>query len=138
MKVKQPKIQATNTKNRLRFLPVGLFFIFILWVIINADLGTENPFVNFAHSLPFGDKLGHVFIFAGLTFLLNYALSYRFFLFRNIPIGVGTASVFLFALIEECSQLAFATRTFDLGDLLADFLGIFIASWVGYKYRKTK
>lgn len=128
-----------NIKNRWRFLPIGLFLIFFLWVIINADLGTENLFVTFAHSIPWGDKLGHVFIFACLTFFLNYALSYRFVLLQKIPIGVGSILIFLFALIEECSQLAFATRTFDFGDLLADLIGIVFASWVGWcRFQKNQ
>jgi VanZ family protein len=128
-----PNKQAQNSKSKLRFLPILLFFIFILWIIIQADLGIDNPFIQFVHQIPWGDKIGHICIFACLTFLLNHALSYASFKLFKLELLTGSTLIFCFALIEEGTQLFFPNRTFDFGDILSDLVGVFLASIFAYR-----
>ncbi|CAA6827490.1 MAG: Unknown protein [uncultured Aureispira sp.] len=133
MKPIQQKKQAPNKKPKLRFLPILLFFIFILWIIVQADLGIDNPFVQLVQQIPWGDKIGHICIFAGLTFFLNYALSHASFKLFRIKLLTGSVLIFCFALIEEFTQLFFPSRTFDFGDILSDLVGISLASILAYR-----
>jgi hypothetical protein len=45
--------------------------------------------------------------------------------------------VLAFVTLEECSQMFFATRHFDLGDLAADFLGIAVSAALFPRQRKV-
>lgn len=128
-----PNKQAKNPKTKLRFLPILLFFSFIIWIIVQADLGIDNPFIQFVHQIPWGDKIGHICIFACLTFLLNHALSYTSFKLFKVELLTGSILIFCFALAEEATQLFFPTRTFDFGDILSDLVGIFLASIFAYR-----
>ena len=133
MKPNPKEKQTPNSKNKLRFLPILLFSSFILWIIIQADLGIDNPFIQFVHQIPWGDKIGHICIFACLTFLLNHALSYASFKLFKVELLTGSALIFCFALAEEGTQLFFPSRTFDFGDILSDLVGIFLASILAYR-----
>lgn len=132
MKPIQQKKQTPTSKNKLPFLPILLCFVFIIWIIINADLGIDNPFIQLTEQIPWGDKIGHVCIFACLTLLLNHALSYSSFTLFKVELLTGSMLILFFALTEECTQLFFPTRTFDFGDILSDLVGIFLASMLGY------
>jgi hypothetical protein len=132
MKPIQPKTQTPNNNSKFRFVPIVVFFIFIIWIIINADLGIDNPFIQFVHQIPWGDKIGHICIFACLTLLLNHALSYASFKLFKIELLTGSMLILSFALIEEFTQLFFPTRTFDFVDIFSDLVGISLASLFAY------
>ncbi len=123
----KPKTQ-TIRHIALRFIPVVGFFLFLIWIIVDADLGTQNFFVNFAHSIPLGDKIGHLCIFGSLTLLFNYALRCTTIQLFGFNVLKGSFGVLIFALVEEASQLFFPTRTFDTLDILSDIIGILMAS----------
>jgi hypothetical protein len=63
------------------------------------------------------DKLGHLFFYGGLSFLA-VALFGRA---RRWPVVIG---ILIVATMEELSQRAFPRRTFDLGDLAMDLIGV--------------
>ncbi len=111
-----------------RWLPAVLFFAFIGWIIIDADLGTKNPFIQFAHSIPYGDKIGHACIYGTMAILVTVASRFKTWSLAQLPIFYGTSLVLLFALAEEGTQYFFKTRSFDLYDVLADLIGISIAA----------
>jgi VanZ family protein len=117
---------------RLRsWLPTLLFVafaIFIALVIRAANTGQGERYWSFLDAIPFGDKLGHVILMGILCFLLNLALHCRTVTIRKSPILLGTLLVSLFVIVEEISQLFLQYRSFDLGDLLADAIGIALAS----------
>jgi VanZ family protein len=46
-----------------------------------------------------------------------------------LKLYAGAIFVAVFVIIAELSQLFIASRTFDLADLAADFVGIILASW---------
>jgi VanZ family protein len=125
--------KMSKYKNKLRFLPILFGFIFIIWIMVQADLGIDNPFIQFVQQIPWGDKIGHVCVFACLTFFLNYALSYASLKLFKIKLLTGSILILCFALLEELTQLFFATRTFDFRDVLSDLVGILLASILAYR-----
>ena len=112
-------------------LPAILFTIFIVLVIILADIGILNRYVGFIYNFPFGDKAGHFILYGVLVLLLNLAL------FRSFPgqkrnrlvLNCGLILALLIGL-EEFSQKYFSSRTFDLVDLTFSYLGVLFFSWV--------
>ncbi|MBU2710160.1 VanZ family protein [Zooshikella harenae] len=121
-----------------RYIPVVAFFGFICWVIVSADSGQQIIFMKMMAGVPYGDKLGHVFLYGVLTWLLNSALNYKLIQLRGKSILLGAVIVFSFALLEEITQLYFPQRTFELIDLTADVVGITIFSWVPYIFYRRK
>jgi len=115
----------------MRKLPVLLalsFLFFIFWVIYRADIGQPTSLHLFITSLPYGDKVGHFFIFGLLTLLGNLALKLRQITIGSLKIYVASLLVFAFAIIEELSQVFFPDRTLDLVDVIAGTLGIILIS----------
>lgn len=114
----------------IRWIPAILFIGFIGWIIIEADLGTQNPLIQFANSLPYGDKIGHAAIYGVMALLVTVASRFRTWNLLGWRFFYGTSLVLLFALLEEGSQYFLTTRNFDLYDGVADMVGIGLASWV--------
>jgi VanZ family protein len=93
-------------------------------------------FFDFVNTIPFGDKLGHFFLFGSLTLLTIITLKFRFFDFELFSIYYGVVFVSAFVIIEEFSQTFITYRTFDFIDLTADFLGIIMASIIANSTKK--
>ena len=83
-------------------------------------------------SIPFGDKIGHFFLFGTLSYLGNITLKFRILRLGNLKLYIGTAIVLGFVIIEECSQIFIISRTFDYSDLAADILGITLGTFAAY------
>ncbi|HIL39661.1 MAG TPA: trypsin [Methylococcales bacterium] len=119
-----------------------MFFGFITWIIYLANTGGHSVFFDFTRAIPYGDKLGHFCLFGILTLLGNLALKMRLVTIARFKIYLGSLLVLLFVTVEELSQEFIATRTLDYGDLVADFLGVavfsFLASWVSSVYFSEK
>jgi len=112
------------------FIGFILLLAFVIWVSYEADIGAENLFFTLVDSIPFGDKLGHIWLYGGLALLLNLGLKCRSFRFVDWRIQWGSAVVLLFAILEELSQGFFAARTLDMGDILADIIGVYLAAFL--------
>lgn len=102
------------------------FLIFMLWVIYQADSGEPTVFHRLIKDIPFGDKIGHFFLFGMLALLSDMALNLRVIGKGTLSIRLGSLLVFTFASIEEVSQMFFPQRTFDVLDLLASVFGIMV------------
>ena len=102
------------------------FFIFISYIIFLADTADLNYGLVIVKMIPYGDKFFHALLYGMMAMFLNYGLEYR----RVASYGVqlGAVIVLTFATVEEFSQYFIATRTFDLGDLLADIVGVVLFS----------
>jgi VanZ family protein len=109
---------------RLIPLCAVVFFCFIIWVIYLANTGQNSVFFQLVASIPYGDKLGHFCLFGLLTLATNFAFKLKSFNMSSMQIFSGTILVFIFVVIEEFSQYFIPSRTFDLIDLSADFIGI--------------
>jgi polysaccharide biosynthesis protein VpsQ len=110
-----------------RWLPFSLFFIFVAGIIIGNNLGRFRSIIGWVGNLPFGDKWGHLILIGTLTFLLNYALNGQMLKIGRLKILMGCSIVAVGMTIEEFSQMWIPSRTFDLVDLSANYLGITIA-----------
>jgi len=108
-------------------------YLFILGVIVFlADQKKYQPLFRRVREMPYGDKLGHLFLMGLFSFLLNMAMGCRTWRIRRIELLRGSLIVALLVTLEEFSQLFFRTRTFDAVDLVFDYLGIFSFGLLAY------
>jgi polysaccharide biosynthesis protein VpsQ len=112
---------------RLKWLPFCLLFLLIIGITVGIDLGRLRSVTGWINSVPFGDKFGHLLMIGMLTFLLNYALAGRMVKIGRLKVLLGCTIVAVMMTVEECSQFWIASRTFDLIDLSANYLGITLA-----------
>jgi polysaccharide biosynthesis protein VpsQ len=111
-----------------------LFSLFILLIIVMADVGVLSRALWFLHAVPFGDKAGHFILYGILALLINLALFRARPGQKRIPILIKTGMILgLFIGLEEFSQQYFANRSFDLVDLAFSYLGLVCFSWVALK-----
>jgi polysaccharide biosynthesis protein VpsQ len=120
-----------------RWLPFFIFFLFIIGIIVANDLGRIKSIINLVNSLPFGDKFGHIIFIGTLAYLLNYALANQLIKIGKYKILLGCLIIAVTMTIEECSQIWIPNRTFDLGDLAANYLGISIAGWIRIRQKSS-
>ncbi len=113
----------TSIQQRI-FLPLS-FFLFIGYIIFLADTADHNFAFRLIGHIPYGDKLIHGLLYGLMALLLNYGLKFKTVKFN---LQLGAIIVLTFATIEELSQYFIPSRTFDLGDLLADFIGVILFS----------
>jgi len=124
--------------NRVVLFLTIIFFIFILWVIYLANTGQSSVFFELVKMVPYGDKFGHILLFGFLTLGINISTKYKVVRIKNIPIFIGTISVFIFVLIEELSQSFVLTRTMDIDDFYADIIGITVFTIGTYHLKKRQ
>lgn len=115
---------------RIYWLAFTMLASFIGWIIYQADTGEKIRLFLLVESVPLGDKLGHLWLYGALAFLLNLSLKLRKYHCYGLSVYRGSLLVLVFALAEELSQQFFATRTVDAGDLIADVIGIAIAEFL--------
>jgi polysaccharide biosynthesis protein VpsQ len=108
------------------------FFIFILWVIYSANTGKQNIFFDLVNATPYGDKVGHFFLFGILTLFANIATIFKTYKITNFKIYLGTTLVIAFVILEELSQAFISTRTFEITDLISDFSGISMFTYCSF------
>lgn len=102
-------------------------------MIIQADMNKTNFIMDIGHTIPWGDKIGHFSLFGILALLLNMAIKFKRIKIHTRRFHLGSVIVLAFAVIEEFTQLAFNTRTFDPIDMIFDLLGIGILSSVAFR-----
>ena len=124
-------------KTVINFIAIA-FLLFILFVILSANMGWKFFFFRYVDVLPFRDKMGHFLLVGTLSFFVNLLLSVRRIDFLKQKFLLGSFLVFIFITIEEFSQIFLVRRSFDLIDLSANYLGILvfgnIAFWLCRKY----
>ncbi len=89
--------------------------------------------------MPLGDKMAHFILVGGISFFVNLLLELRMVKVGKREILLGSLLVFAFITIEEFSQLFIVRRNFDLLDLTANYLGIFLfgrlAFWISQEFK---
>ncbi|MDP7591264.1 MAG: VanZ family protein [Litorilituus sp.] len=118
-------------------IPALFGFIFIAWLITQANKGSNNVLFTMVGFIPFGDKLGHLLLFGILSLLTIIAFKCRSVKISNYQVPIGALLVLFFAMLEELSQLLFINRTVDLLDALANIIGISISIFISSKYKTT-
>jgi VanZ family protein len=105
--------------NQRRPLWAWLFFAQLALVAAATVLASTGHFPTDVFQRSPYDKIGHFVAYGGLAFL-GVAFFGRTRRFRVV------ASLLVAATLEELSQRAFPTRTFDLGDLAMNIVGIVV------------
>jgi len=133
---------------QIRWLLPFSFFIFISYIIFLADTADYNFAFRVVGHIPYGDKIAHALLYGMMALLLNYGFDFRRVgIYRSVCLGtahlggletppyiqLGSIIVLTFAILEECSQYYIPSRTFDLGDLGADFVGVVLFSLIRYE-----
>lgn len=113
------------TSTHIRWLLPLSFFIFISYIIFLADTADHNFAFRIIGDIPYGDKLMHALLYGLMAWCLNYGLKFKTIQFN---MQLGSIIVLTFATLEEFSQYYIPSRTFDMGDLLADFVGVVLVS----------
>lgn len=103
-----------------------IYTLILAAIVFLVDRPATQPLFRFVYDIPFGDKIGHFCLMGFFSFLLNLALNAKAIKFGKINFPVGSLVVSFVVLVEEFSQLWIRGRTFDAGDLLFDFAGIFL------------
>ena len=121
-----------------RILPVtaaSAFVIFFITIVIIADRGEGDHWWGFIHSIPFGDKIGHLGLVGTLSLLCNLAVRPRRVSFLPSFITVTSAVLLLVLSLEEISQAFMPQRTCDLFDWFADLAGLAIGQFIAGRLR---
>ena len=114
------------------------FFGFICWVIWQANVDGSNALFRIVGQIPYHDKLGHVFLYGVLVFLLELALDFKKTKIGRFNFSLAGVIILVFALLEECTQIWISTRSFDLLDFLGDIIGITLFMTFANKLQKRK
>jgi hypothetical protein len=114
-----------------------LFALFIGSVIYAADMGIGQRYFDIVRSFPLGDKISHFVLMGMMSALANLAARGRPVRFGSVSFGVGTLIVAIVVVAEEISQIWVPGRTFDLFDLVADFLGILCGAILAARYGRS-
>lgn len=109
---------------KIKILAVVYVLIFA-GIIVLADIkGTD--YFKFIRYIPYGDKVGHFVLMGLLSLAVNLVLRARNIKIWKLSYLLGSLIVAVVVLIEEISQIFVKGRTFDFGDLLFGFAGIFV------------
>lgn len=114
------------------------FAIFLFALIWLADSGRAQWLFDLVRLVPGGDKTGHFLLFGLLSLLLNLVLRASTVRLGKLTVLKGSVTVGAFAIVEEVSQLFFAARTFDLLDLAAGLVGIWLLGRMASRYLKPE
>jgi VanZ family protein len=113
-----------------------LFTIFIIGIIILADMGKLPRFLGMVYDFRYGDKLGHFILFGLLNFFITRAAISAFSTRDPLRVAVFCGLILaLFIAVEEYSQNYFPDRTASWFDLLAGYAGVFIGGLIAFKRR---
>ena len=108
---------------RVKYLTIA-FVVFLIGVVIVANLGLGPVAFQFLRYIPGGDKTGHFVLMGLLSLLVNLSFGAKRVTVAGLPLLKGSLIVIAVVTVEEVSQLLLKYRGFDLLDLAMDYLGI--------------
>jgi hypothetical protein len=100
------------------------FALFLCSTVWLANAGALPAWMIALKSFPGGDKLGHFMLMGSMALLLNCCLQQRRIRLASRSFLLGSIIMIVVVTGEEFSQIWLPQRSFDWGDLLADYLGI--------------
>ncbi len=121
-----------------RWLPFLLWLALVAAIIRTADRAGMREFFNWLNGWPGGDKAGHIFLIGTLAFLFNHALAGRTTRLGRWRLQMGGVIVAALMTVEEFSQIWIPSRTFDLLDLAANYLGVVLAEMLTRKMARDR
>ncbi len=96
-------------------------------VFLIAYTGRSGTYFAYLRHVPGGDKTGHVLLIGFLGFVLSWLSGFRAWRPGRWPVPYGIVVVFVFITIEEFVQQVSPHRSFDLMDLLCNYIGLGLA-----------
>ncbi|MEM7735193.1 MAG: hypothetical protein AAF267_05325 [Deinococcota bacterium] len=112
------------------------YVIVLLMIVIFAGLGRLGGVLNAIHAVPLGDKLAHFLLVGLLAYVVSVRLHGRGVRLFGMRILYGGLLIFVIMTLEEISQHWLASRRFDLGDMLANTLGVIVFSYLAARQLK--
>ena len=106
-------------------IATGAFLLFLISIIALAD-GGVLPAVSFYKQIPAGDQVIHFFLMGTAALLVNLTLSAATVRVGPLTLLKGSLIIGIITTAEEFSQVFFPGRFFQIEDLLANWLGIFL------------
>jgi VanZ family protein len=111
-------------------------------IVVLAGTGNLSGILGAIHRVPLGDKIAHFVLVGLLAYAVNVSVPgrvfrYKKFRYGRLTVSQGTWWVLAVVVLEEISQYWLPSRNFDLGDLLADVLGIGFFSWLALRHHTT-
>lgn len=115
---------------KLTVFLTALFALFIGWIVYKADTGQGSVFFNLVRTIPFGDKIGHFFLYGVLGFGTTIVFQLRGIRIGKITVPYGAIIIAVIAVVEELSQKLLSSRTYDIYDMIASLVGIILFSMI--------
>lgn len=110
---------------RIKILTI-VYVLILAGIIFVANTKSTRYLLKFIGDIPYGDKIGHFVLMGGFSLLLNLTLNGKSVGFGKIRYLLGTLIVLVVVTVEEFSQIFVRGRSFDWGDLIVDYVGIFL------------
>ena len=108
---------------RGRLILISAYLVFIVAVVYSANSQQWlAPLFSWLHRTPGGDKICHFLLAGGFAVAVNWLLHCH----SLGSLQLGTVICLIFATLEECSQIWIPSRSFDLGDMAMNTLGILL------------
>jgi len=108
-----------------------LFAVFVLFIIITANLGIAGNIFGRVYNFPNGDKIAHFTLFGMLGLLAGLSFPTRRVYLPGIALLKSSLVLGALITLEEISQIAIANRSFDLIDLAASLSGVLLFGEIG-------
>ena len=115
-----------------------IFAVFLVALVILANLGMGSVFRELMNFFPGRDKTGHFFLFGIMSYLLNMTLNGEKLSMCQLNLLKGSLILSFVVTIEEISQYFLPSRTFSWIDLLASYAGIYLFGFVSKIHLKYK
>ena len=132
-------MQAGKTpglQSRMKYI-AAILAAFVVAIVILADMKALPRFLVVLYNYPFGDKVGHFFLFGLLNFIMVLTAVRSPHTRSPKRIAISTSLIIaVVMLLEEMSQIFFPNRTLSIFDLLAGYLGLALGGWLACRLRK--
>ena len=120
--------------NFYRYLVLSIAWVFFTFYLLIIYSHKESSTISF----PFLDKVVHFILFFIQSILITNTLYEYSDRNNRIILIASIILLLLFGLIIEIQQIYLPYRTFEIMDLIANFLGVLSGSFVVIYFRKNK
>ena len=120
--------------NFYRYLVLSIAWVFFTFYLLIIYSHKESSTISF----PFLDKVVHFILFFIQSILITNTLYEYSDRNNRIILILSIILLLLFGLIIEIQQIYLPYRTFEIMDLIANFLGVLSGSFVVIYFRKNK
>lgn len=107
--------------------------VFWLYILVLVAISVSAYLQLLPSSLTANDKLGHFILLGTAGFFSHQALNQRMLKTALCPLPLGPALVSIVSVIDELLQMTSTVRSFDLVDMSANLIGI----WLFYAIAET-